>query len=187
MKKLLTILGLAAFSMGYSQGGTLILNNYSQYDFVGFIIANNLAGGCYPYITSANPDMVRVPADSHMGNGNELRYDNYRDQFGSSLYPMASWHVATSSALGVTRPWNHGSLMPGGVLSNNTRWATTKFVMYYPGTTNLAPDDFNGAITIAANSCYTASDNIISTTGNNSAEIFTITSGTSNITYIQLY
>lgn len=187
MKKLLTVLGLAAFSLGYSQGGTLILNNYSQYDFVGFIIANNLAGGCYPYITSANPDMVRVPANSHMGNGNELRYDNYRDQYNSSLYPMASWNVTTSSALGVFRAWNHAAIMPGGVLSNNTRWATTKFVMYYPGTTTLAPDNFHGAITIAANSCYTASDNLTSSTGNNSAEIFTLMSGGINYTYIQLY
>lgn len=187
MKKILALIGLAAFSFGYSQG-TLILNNYSQYDFSGFLIANNLAGGCYPFISSSLPDMVKVPANSHQGNGLELKYTNYKDQFTSSLYPVTQWHVSTSSALGVSRLWNHPSLMPGGVFSNNTRWATTKFVMYYPGTTNLAPDDFNGAITVTGNAgCYNASDNMTSTTGNNSAEIFTLSSGGTVITYIQLY
>ncbi|MEI3790071.1 MULTISPECIES: hypothetical protein [Chryseobacterium] len=188
MKKVLTLLGLAAFSFGYSQGGTLILNNYSQYDFKGFIVANNFAGGCYPYISSNNPDMVTVPANSHIGNGQELRYTNYRDQFNSSLYPMTEWHVSTSSAPGIPRLWNHPAVMPGGVLSNNTKWATTKFVMYYPGTTTLAPDNFNGAITLAGNSnCYSASDNMTTSTGNNSAEIFTIASGGITYTYIQIY
>jgi hypothetical protein len=187
MKKILITLGLAAFSLGYSQGGTLILNNYSQYDFVGYIIANNLAGGCYPWITSANPEMVRVPTDSHMGNGQELRYDNFRDQYTNSLYPMASWSIGLSSTTNIIRPWDHPSLLQGGIYSNNTRWATTKFVMYYPGTTTLAPDNFNGAVTIAANSCYTAPNQFTTSTGSNSAEIFTISSGGINYTYIQLF
>ncbi|PIF47140.1 hypothetical protein CLU96_4187 [Chryseobacterium sp. 52] len=187
MKKVLTLLGIAAFSFAYSQGGTLILNNYSAYDFSGFIVANNFAGGCYPYISSNNPDMVTVPANSHMGNGNELKYSNYRDQYTSSLYPMTSWHVTTSAAPGLARLWNHPSMMPGGVFSNNTKWATTKFVMYYPGTTNLAPDNFNGAITLAGNTCYTASDYLVTSSGNNSAEIFTIVNGGTTYTYIQLY
>ncbi|KMQ65613.1 hypothetical protein ACM46_06970 [Chryseobacterium angstadtii] len=188
MKKILALLGIAAFSLAYSQGGTLILNNYSAYDFSGYIVANNFAGGCYPYITSNDPEMVKVPADSHMGNGNELRYTDFRNQYTTSLYPMAAWHVSTSSALGISRPWNHGSLMPGGTFSNNTKWATTKFVMYYPGTTNLAPDNFNGALTLPGNiSCYNAPNYFSTPSGSNSAEIFTITSGASTTTYIQLY
>lgn len=132
--------------------------------------------------------MVTVPANSHIGNGNALIYPNYRDQYTSSLYPMTEWHVSTSSAPGIVRLWNHPAIMPGGVISNNTKWATTKFVMYYPGTTTLAPDNFNGAITLAGNSsCYTASDNMTTSTGNNSAEIFTLTTGGTNYTYIQLY
>lgn len=187
MKKILTVLGFAAFSLAYSQGGTLILNNYSAYDFKGFIMANNFSGGCYPYISSNNPDMVKVPANSHMGNGNELRYDNYRDQYTNSLYPMTSWVISTSNAPGVIRLWNHGSLMPGGVFSINTKWASTKFVMYYPGTTNLAPDNFNGTIAVAGNTCYSASDNLVTSSGSNSAEIFTISGSGTTTTYIQLY
>lgn len=187
MKKILTVLGLAAFSFGYSQGGTFILNNYSQYDYEGYIIANNIAGSCYPYITSANPELVKVPANSHMGNGNELRYDNYRDQFNSSPYPMASWNISTSSTSSVTRPWNHPSLMQGGVFSLNTRWATIKFAMFYPGTHINAPDQFGTSVTIAANSCYSAPDYYSTPSGSNSAEIFTITNGTIVYTYAQLY
>ncbi|KXH85526.1 hypothetical protein [Chryseobacterium kwangjuense] len=188
MKKVLTLLGLAAFCFGYSQGGTLILNNYSQYDFSGFISANNLAGGCYPIVTTNIPDMVKVPANSHQGNGLELKYTNFRDQYNSSLYPITEWHISTSSAPGIKRQWNHASLLPSGVFSNNTKWSTTKFVMYYPGTTNLAPDDFYGTITIAGNSsCYNAPDYMTSTSGNNSAEIFTLVSGGTVFTYIQLY
>ncbi|KPE48948.1 hypothetical protein [Chryseobacterium indologenes] len=187
MKKVLALLSLAACSFGYAQGGTLILNNYSKYDFYGYIMANNTSGNCYPSISSADPEMVRVPANSHMGNGNELRYDNYRDQFLNSLYPMTAWSVALASGGSSTtlRAWNNPSMAPGLVLSNNTKWATTKFVMYYPGTTDLAPDNFNGAVTLF-NNCYNAPSSF-STPSGNSAEIFTVTSGTNTITYIQLF
>jgi len=187
MKKVLALLSLAACSLGYAQGGTLILNNYSKFDFYGYIIANNPSGNCYPHISSANPEMVRVPYDSHMGNGKALVYENYRDQYTSSLYPMATWSVALASGSSSITPraWNNPSMAPGLVLSNNTKWATTKFVMYYPGTTDLAPDNFSGAVTLF-NNCYNAPSNFTTSSGNG-AEIFTITSGTDTVTYIQLF
>jgi|GEM_PF-384275 len=189
MKKFLTILGIAAFVFGYSQNGTLIVNNYTPYDFSGYIMANNFAGGCYPFLTSSAPDMVTVPANANMGNGNELRYENYKDQYTSSLYPISQWYVQSSSTISVLRPWNHAAIMPGGTISNNTKWSATKFNMKYAGTTNGVPGFSNG-LTLAGNtSCYTAPDYFDMTSGGvtNSAEIFTLTSGGINYTYIQLY
>ncbi len=185
MKKVLALLGLAAFSLGYAQGGTLIINNYSKFDFSGFLIANNALGNCYPYVTSENPDMVSIPADSHMGNGKALVYKDYQSQYNTSMYPMTRWSVSTSSTSTTSQLWSSMLIAPGGVISNNTRWSATKFVMYYPGTTNLAPDGFSGPIALP-NSCYNAPSNFTTASGN-SAEIFTITSGTTTTTYIQLF
>ena len=186
MKKILTLLGLAACSLGYAQG-TLVINNYSIYDFEGYLIATNPAtADCYPSVTSGDPDVVLVPADSHMGNNKALVYDNYRDQFVKSLYPMTSWNVTTSStAVPIPRLWNHTDVAPGGNLANNTRWSATKFRMFQAGTTNLAPGGFDGPIALA-NSCYNAPDNFDTSLGNR-AEIFTVTSNGMSTTYIQLY
>ncbi|MFP3597632.1 hypothetical protein [Chryseobacterium sp. SIMBA_029] len=189
MKKFLTILGVAAFAFGYSQGGALVINNYTPHDFSGYIMANNFAGGCYPFVTSGDPGMVTVPANANMGNGNELKYGNYKDQYTSSLYPMTQWYVQTSSTSSMPRAWNHPAVMPGGTVSNNTKWASTKFKMNYAGTTNGVPG-FSSGLTLAGNaSCYTAPDYFDMTSGGitNSAEIFTLSSGGINYTYIQLY
>ncbi|KFF01709.1 hypothetical protein [Chryseobacterium luteum] len=187
MKKILTVLGIAAFSLGYSQGGTLVVNNYTPYDFFGAIIAHNFAGGCYPYVNHKDPSMITVPANSNMGTGTELRYDNYRDQYTSSLYPVTEWQVSLSPTNGQPRLWSHPAVMPGGVVSLNTRWGATKFQMRIAGTTTNAPDNFNANLSVAGNTCYLSDDYFTTSSGSNSAEMFTITSGSTNYTYIQLY
>ncbi|MDR6923408.1 MULTISPECIES: hypothetical protein [Chryseobacterium] len=185
MKKGLALLSLAAFSFGSAQKGPLILNNYSKYDFEGYIIASNSDGGCYPLVTSADPDLVKIPADSHMYNGHELRYNDYQDQFNNSLYPMAAWSVMLSATNTTTIPWNDPSLSLGGFISDNTKWAASKFAMYYPGTHNNAPDNFGGTVSIFSN-CYNTTPNFTTPSGN-MAEIFTIDDGVTLYTYIQLY
>ncbi|MDR6923415.1 hypothetical protein [Chryseobacterium sp. 2987] len=185
MKKVLAILSLAACSLGYAQKGPLILNNYSVYEFRGVIFASNELGtNCYPYITSQGPDEIIIPADSHMGNGKALIYDNYRDQFTNSLYPTGIWRVTLSNTSSTQSPWNAPSLLPTGVISANTRWSGTKFGMFHPGT-NDGVWGFGGPL-VLPNSCYDAPSNITTPDGN-SAEIFTITVDKVTTTYIQLY
>jgi len=185
MKKIITSLSLFAACLAYSQGSTLIINNYSlAYDFHGNIQALNVAGGCYPIISSNNPDMVVVPADSNEINGLHLEYKNYRDQFGTSLYPMAAWNVSLSATNQTPRAWNHASLLPGGVISNNTKWVGSKFQMYHKGTNN--PETFfNGNLGADVAPCITNESYI--TTPYGDAEWFTITSGGNNYTYIQIF
>lgn len=188
MKKILTLLGLAVFSFGFSQGGTLIVNNYTPYDYYGALIANNFAGGCYPIVTPTTPgSMVTVPANSNMGTGTELRYDNYRDQFTSSLYPVTEWQVMLSATNGQPRLWSHPAIMPGSVVANNTKWGSTKFEMRIAGTTTNAPDNFHANLSVIGNPCNTAPDFFSTPSGSNSAEMFSLTSGGIVYTYIQLY
>ncbi|KPE48946.1 hypothetical protein [Chryseobacterium indologenes] len=185
MKKVLAILSLTACSLGYAQKGPLILNNYSAYEFRGIVFASNESGtNCYPYVTSQDPNEIIVPADSHVGNGKALIYDNYQSQFTNSLYPVTTWTVSLSSTSITPRPWNHPSLLPTGVISTNTRWSGTKFRMFYPGT-NDTVWGFGGPL-VLPNSCYNAPDNFTTPDGN-SAEIFTITADKVTTTYIQLY
>jgi hypothetical protein len=179
MKRILTILGIAAISFTYAQGGTLIINNYTPYEYRGDIIANNSLG-CYPIVT--NTDKIIVPADSHTGNGQQLQYDNYRDQYTSSLYPNPNWTVSTSVSTTNVRPWNHASLMPGGIISNNTKWSATKFDMFDTGTGSYVTG-FNANLSISTCNSSAPTPFYNTPSGSNSAEMFVIGS----ITYIQLY
>ncbi|PIF47138.1 hypothetical protein CLU96_4185 [Chryseobacterium sp. 52] len=185
MKKILTVLGITIASFAYSQGGTMIVNNYTAFEYRGTLFANNFSGGCYPII--ATNTGVIIPPDSHTGNGHALIYTNYRDQFTLSQYPMPNWivHIAANSSS--VRPWNHGSLMPGGTFSLNTKWSATKFDMYDPATSAYVTG-FHANMSIAANPCNTAVDYFVTPSGANSAEMFTITTSTGLIeTYLQLY
>ncbi|MEI3790074.1 MULTISPECIES: hypothetical protein [unclassified Chryseobacterium] len=183
MKKILSILGIAASIAAYAQG-TLIINNYTIYDYRGDVIAHNMFAPCYPRVVNNVP--IIVPANSNTGTGTQLQYDNFRDQYTSSLYPMAEWSVGTSPNSTNVRPWDHFSLAPGGTFSNNTRWGITKFGMVYAGTNNNVVG-FSADIAIAGNPCYTYPDYFTTPNGLNSGEMFIITSGSNVTTYIQLY
>lgn len=183
MKKLLTILGITAASLVYSQG-MFILNNYSPHDYHGNLMAMNLSG-CVPAVINNDPATIIVPANSHMGNGLAWKIDNYRDQFGSSLYPVNNWLVTLSSTSSTVRSWNHPSLIPGGVIASNTKWVTSKFAMYYAGTGNKV-FGFNTNLGDATpNTCISSVDYF--STPDGSAEWFTITTGTDTTTYLQIY
>jgi hypothetical protein len=178
MKKLLLLLGICSVSSAYAQGGMLIIQNFTtNYDFHGNIYANNnTGGGCYPIVTSKDPDPIVVPA------GATAKYENYRDQYSSSGFPVSTWNVYLGAGSAASpRPWNHGSLIPGGVISNNTKWSMSKFQMYHAGT-SVPETYFNGDIGGTALPCNTAPDTVTTTWGN--AKWFTITSGTDVYTYL---
>lgn len=188
MKKFLNIIGICLVLSAYAQQGTFILNNYSAYNFNGAIVAGNptpTGGTCYPLVSSNNPNPLVVPADSHIGNGLALQIDNYRDQYTASLYPIATWEVSTSATnQGVLRTWSHPAVMPGGAVSNNTKWGGSKFYMTDPATGAQVPL-FNANIAVAGTCNTTVPDYYTCPSG--SAEIFTINSGTNTITYLNIY
>lgn len=177
MKKLLLLLGICSLSPAHAQGGMLIIQNFTtNYDFHGIIYANNNLGGCYPMISSRDPDAIVVPP------GATAKYENYRDQFNTSAYPVSTWNVTLSpGSSSPPRLWSHGSLIPGGVISNNTQWSMSKFQMYHAGT-SVPETYFNGDIGGTALPCNTAPDTVTTAWGN--AKWFTITSGPDVYTYL---
>ncbi|MCT2564710.1 hypothetical protein [Chryseobacterium herbae] len=179
MKKILAIIATAVASFAYSQG-TMIVNNYSKFDYHGFLITSNFTTACYPRV--GNDGEIVVPADSHMGNGKELMYKDFNGQFSSSLYPTANWAVTLSPTNSSIMAWNDPNLLPGGTISTTTKWFATKFDMMEAGTTISVPD-FHTNMNIATPCNPVAHDNYVTPSGSNSAEIFTI----GNVTYLQLY
>ncbi|NML70422.1 hypothetical protein HHL23_11495 [Chryseobacterium sp. RP-3-3] len=156
MKKIFTIISLTFLSYAYSQHSIMIVNNYSTaFDFQGTLGAHNFAGGCHPYVTSSTPTAITVPADSHTGNGKELAYKNFKDQYTSSLYPTTNWTLQLSPTTSQIRAWNHASIAPGGVISTNVKWASSQFQMYYAGTSNPEPG-FSGLIGESPDPCTSA-------------------------------
>ncbi|UZT99739.1 hypothetical protein ODZ84_09285 [Chryseobacterium fluminis] len=188
MKKFLSAIGICAAAIAYAQG-TLILNNYSSYDFNGYIYAANPAptgGNCYPMVGNGTPDPIVVPANSNTITGTQLEFTNYKDQFTNSLYPVSTWLVSTSATnQSIPRTWNHPAVMPGGTVSNNTRWAGSKFFMTDPATGASVPL-FNANIAVfgSCNSSFIP-DSFVCPSG--SAEMFTISSGTTVTTYFEIY
>ncbi|WP_062701989.1 hypothetical protein [Chryseobacterium indologenes] len=180
MKKLFSLLGILSVSLMYAQGGPLIIMNKSvNYDYRGTIFANNFAGaGCNPVIASYDPSMILVPA------GTTVQYDNFRDQYiPGSPSSVSMWSVllATGGTPSI-RPWNHPSLMPGGVISSNTKWSMSKFQMFHAGTLN--PETyFNGNIGDSANPCV-SNPSYINALPMGDASWFTITTGGTVYTYL---
>ncbi|KFF24608.1 hypothetical protein [Chryseobacterium vrystaatense] len=178
MKKFLTIAATAAAALVYSQG-TLIINNYSKFDYNGFMIAGNSTVGCYPRV--ANEAAIVVPADSHMGNGKNLMYKDYQNQY-YSLYPTTNWSVYPNANTTSVMAWDNVNLAPGGTISTTTQWYATKFYTTFPGT-NTSNPEFQTNL-VLPNPCNSGSSTSFSTaSGNNSADIFVI----GGITYLQLY
>ena len=185
MKKIFTILTLSLLSSAYAQHSIMIVNNYSTtFDFQGKIGAHNFAGSCYPYVTSSTPTSIVVPADSHQGNGKELAYKNFRDQFTSSLYPTTNWTLQTTATNSSVRSWNHPSIAPGGVISENVKWASSQFQMYYAGTSTPEPG-FSGQIGESPDPCTGAPG--YTSTSYGDIEWFNITIANVTYSYLQIY
>lgn len=183
MKKIITLLSLIAMTATYAQG-TLVINNYSAYDFYGHVLAFNMTSPCYPRV--ANDQPITVPANSNIGNGNQLQYENYRDQYTASLYPQSEWVVTTSPNDTNNRPYNFPLLAPTSQFALSTKWGLAKFGMKDPGTNNNVPN-FSVNIAVAGNPCYNSPVDYTTPNGANYTNIFMITSGSTSITYLQIY
>jgi hypothetical protein len=167
MKKFLTIIGLAFISSAYGQGGLLVINNYTSYDFHTRVTAANLTTpGCYFYVALNDPELV-------ISGGNSVSYNSYN-------IPGTTWKVSTSPTNATPRPGNHPSLTLGGVISNNTKWVMSEFQFYQTGTPLSS-----GAVGDTAYTCNPVPN--IFNTPQAVVEWFTITSGTTTSTYIQIY
>jgi len=191
MKKLVLTLGVVLANYYSAQQSSLIINNYSNYDYHGNITATP-ATSCYPMVeigtNTASPSLLIVPANSNDINGLNAYYPKYYTSGVTNpvvLYPISTFYVQTSGAgVGGTRNYNHPSLLPSGVLSSSTDWRHSKFQMYYAGTNNQV--SFNGNLDDYSGSCFAGSNYI--STPNGDAEMFKITSSSGqNFTYINIY
>lgn len=181
----------------FSQQSSLIINNYSAYDFRGNLLAFPM-NACYPRVgisDPGNPNQILVHAQSHQGNGLELQYNNYASAGTNSLYPVTAFFVQTSATNpALAQSPNHPSLNPLGPISTNTDWKHTKFQMYFAGTgtpvssggVNVPETYFNGNLGDGLNSCGYGQSYISTFYGD--AEWFVITgSAGQKFSFIQIY
>ncbi|KMQ65615.1 hypothetical protein ACM46_06980 [Chryseobacterium angstadtii] len=165
MKKVLTIIGLLSISCAFAQGGPLVINNYTGYDFHTRVTAANLTTpGCYFYVTLDNPELV-IPS------GSSVSYNSYN-------IPGTLWKVSTSPSGGTPRLGSHPSLALGGVISVNTQWVVSEFQFYQAGTPSSS-----GAVGDPSYSCNPVPG--VYFTPQASVEWFTVSSGGTTYTYLQ--
>jgi hypothetical protein len=199
MKKIFTLsTGLFLFANIFGQQSTLIVNNYSTYDFHTALLAATDNTPCYPAVSigfdgnATNPSQVIVPANSSDLNGNQLVYESYKDSgmpTFNGLYPIGSYLVSTTGTNQQIRVPSHFSLNPAGGISLGTNWRYAKFFMTYAGTNTSVSGGspltyFNG--TVGDGTPCSAGSSYVSTTFGD-AEMFSITSGGVAYTYIQIY
>lgn len=186
------------FTNIFAQQSILTVNNYSTYDFHTALLAAIDSTPCYPGVSigfngnATNPSQVVVPANSSDINGNQLIYKNYWDSAApafNGLYPITTYLVSPSSTIQQVRPATHPSLNPAGPISMNTDWRYAKFFMTYAGTNTSVSGGsplsyFNG--TLGDGTPCSAGGSYVSTSFGD-GEWFSITSGTTKYTYIQIY
>ncbi|PIF47135.1 hypothetical protein CLU96_4182 [Chryseobacterium sp. 52] len=166
MKKFLTIIGLMSLSFAYAQGGPLVINNYTGYDFhTRLTAANLLTPGCNFYVALDNPELV-IPS------GNSVSYNSYN-------IPGTIWKVSTSSSPATPRSGSHASLALGGVISSNTKWVVSDFQFYQSGASISS-----GAVGDTSYTCNPVPG--VFNTPQATVEWFTITSGGTTYTYVQV-
>lgn len=166
MKKFLTIIGLLFISSAFAQGGPLVVNNFTAYDFHTRITAANLATpGCYFYVTLENPELV-IP-----GNTN-ASYNSYN-------IPGTFWKVSLSPTNATTRAGSHASLALNGVISVNTKWVVSEFQFHQSGTPMSS-----GAVGDTSYTCNPVPNTYFAPEA--TVEWFTITSGGTSYTYLQV-
>lgn len=187
MKKQFLMICCALGGMISAQQSTLIINNYSSYDYHGQLMATPL-GTCYPMVSigyPAVPDQLIVPAFS------DYKLPFYADGAANGI---TTFLVQTSGANpAVPRVPGHVTLSSTGVISTNTNWRHTKFQMYFAGTntpvssggTSIPETYFNANLGDGTNSCFSGPSYISTLYGD--AEWFTISSGGTQYTYIQIF
>lgn len=165
-------------SLLLSQASTLEINNFSPYYLKVRLGASGLggSGSCFPSVISG---IDQVPPGSPSAPF-KIIYSKYTNSNTSSV-PIPSWLVtSTYGATQFNRPCGHPALNPAGPIATYSDWSYFIFQTFDGGIVNY--DDFNLGVGSCNGTVYT------SQIGNYSeAEWFTISSGTSVTTYVQIY
>lgn len=174
MKILILCLTLLS-SIFYSQISTLTINNYSTYYLQVRLGANGPSGTCLPSVISG----IQVPPGTSLSPFT-VTYDKFANS-GLSAVPIDSWFVTTSfTSPGIMRPYNHPALNPSGPIALNTDWSYFVFQTFDGG--SVTYDHFQLGVGNCNGTHYTAQSGTYS-----DAEWFTITSGGTVTTYVQIY
>lgn len=174
MRKTIILICLGLCSLVFAQQSKLVINNYTNYDYRGVIIAAGT--NCSPSISNTYyPEPTYMPLIVAANTSADVGL------FSTGTVPFWDVHLSQTNPF-VIRPFNHPSLSPGGVISQNTDWYMSKFGMYYPGTTTSVPY-MNTSVSSGVSACSTEPSYYISPYTSFEAEWFTI--GT--ISYLEIY
>ncbi|WP_157886019.1 hypothetical protein [Chryseobacterium glaciei] len=132
MKKLIILSSIFSSLFAYSQMAHLVIfNNSTKYVYHGQIAAGDFTGSnCALTVKNFDPSVVKANL------GEELRYEDFKGQMNSSIYPVNMWEIND----GVVPPYTVYPWDP--ILSydmpNITKWAFTEFDLIDPNTGNTA-------------------------------------------------
>lgn len=176
MKKGIILCSMLFFIAAQSQQSGMVINNYSIYDYYGNIDATGNTS-CYPNVITNNPQSIFV------ASGSTYTLSNYA---ALGIGNSTATYIVTSSATnpGVVRPYDFVGLLPTSVIGSNTNWRHSKFFMNYAGTNNPVYG-WQANIADGTNICYTWPSYISNSFGE--AEWFTISSGSGNVSFLQIY
>lgn len=134
MKKLIYLLFVVLYSSYNSQQSTMIINNFSAYDYRGEIDATG-PNNCFPKVSNTtypaplySPLLVAAGATVDVGTYN-------------SNNAVSNWTVQTSAINpSSVRLYNNPTLQPSGIIATSTDWTFSKFTMYQSGTNTSLPN-----------------------------------------------
>lgn len=191
MKKIILLVLLIFLSTKiHSQTSTLIINNYSNLILEGMVYANPISGSsCYPAITSGNGSAWSIIVQPGTPtNPYTVTYDKYRfASLPATNFPLTQWWTQTASTSPAQyRSVGHPLFYANGPIDLSTNWTGFYFVtkntngIYHAEQPIGDPTYFNMGCTPCVYSY-----NAIS--GDTEAEWFTLSSGGTNYTYVQVY
>ncbi|MGC5746954.1 hypothetical protein [Chryseobacterium sp. NFX27] len=181
MKKLSIILGIVAGITIAAQSSTLMINNYSSYDAAGrfMTVGSAGSGSSQPYMYAlANAPYSRytVPAGSY------TKYDKFDNTGGSNPIPIPGWYYIDplNSANTGNYPYNHPIIT---AVTAVDEWMGFAFVL--TDNTGYSYDSFEVGDPALSGGFLTNTQ-----TGANTgitADWYTITTPSGQITYFQIY
>lgn len=180
MKRIFLLLGFIAFVNSTAQQSHMIIENYSPYDYSGVLIATAL-NGCFPQVSNTYyPEPTYSPIIIPAGTNADIGYYS-----SGTVVPFWDVQTAITNPIGI-RHFGHSQIAAGGAVSNNTDWQHSKFGMRYPGTTTNVP--YTGVnISSGSNACYSWPSSFYDPNSPISADWFTISSGGTVYSYLQIF
>lgn len=175
MKKILLLLSLSLSTIAFSQISTLVINNYSVYTVTGRLRAADITN-CVPELYMGNTlgsGNFTIPA------GTTTDYPKYYTSNVAPI-PVNNFLVRMSNTTPASViPYNHPNIF---TISPTTDWSFFSFDVRDPASINTVYDHYDIGVAPCAGNYPSSGVGTVSET-----EWFTITSGGTIFTYINIY